>query len=129
MAEQVDRPIGHLLKERDEIGDQLVDGVVGQLPGLGGQTVTALIQRYDLPGRRERLHLQREVIGRPGVAMQEHQRCPGGLSVSIPIQFNIIDALTRHLNGRAACRGRRIRRSRSHQHQARKPGTPGLGEP
>ncbi len=73
MAEQVDRPLGHLFNEADQVGGQLIDGVAGDVMGLGREAVAALIQRDDTPRLGQSLDLQREIMGGPGEAVAEHQ--------------------------------------------------------
>ena len=76
MAEQVDRPLGHLFNEADQVGGQLINGVAGDVMGLGREPVAARIQRDDTPRLGQSLDLQREIMGGPGEAVAEHQGRP-----------------------------------------------------
>ena len=74
VAQQVDRPLAHRLEQGRQVGRELLDGVAVEVPRLGRVPVPPLVEGDHAPVGRQRVDLQREVVGGPGVAVTEHER-------------------------------------------------------
>ncbi len=73
MAEQIHRTAADGVEEGGQVECKLRNGVALERARLGGAAVAALVQDDDTPALGQGVDLQREVVGRAGVAVDKHQ--------------------------------------------------------